>query len=279
MAILKTVQAASTGQTSKLIELIAPLRADPKHAAILTDVDGTIAPIVERPEDAAVPEPTRELLARLAGIYGLVGAISGRPALDAKRIVGLDQLAYSGNHGFELLLPGEAEPHPDPLLDGHEEDARNFVSQIPPKELEELGIRVEDKGAILALHWRGSPNEGEAEAWASELANEAERSGLVAHRGRMVLEIRPDVSIDKGKALASLLAGGELTAALYAGDDRTDLDAFKALEQLHAEGQLTAALRIAIASEETPPEVTARADLVADGPEGFVDVLEQLAAT
>jgi trehalose 6-phosphate phosphatase len=272
------VQAASTGQTSKLIELIAPLRADPKHAAILTDVDGTLAPIAALPEDAAVPEQARELLGRLAGIYGLVGVISGRPALDARRMVGLDRLAYSGNHGFELLLPGEVEPHADPLLEGHEEDAREFVSQISPKELEELGIRIEDKGTILALHWRGSPNEGEAEAWASEHASEAEWSGLVAHRGRMVLEIRPDVSIDKGKALGSLLAGGEFTAALYAGDDRTDVDAFDALAKLQAAGQLAAAVRIAIASKETPPEVTAAADLVADGPEGFVDVLEQLAA-
>jgi len=94
----------------------------------------------------------------------------------------------------------------------------------------------------------------------------------------MVLEIRPGVSIDKGKALGSLLDGGEFTAALYAGDDRTDLDAFNALAQLQAAGRLGAAVRIAIASEEAPPEVSAEADLVAHGPAGFIDVLEQLAA-
>ncbi len=76
--------------------------------------------------------------------------------------------------------------------------------------LEELAIRVEDKGAIVALHWRGSPNESEAETWASELASAAEWKGLVPHLGRMVLEIRPDVAIDKGRAVASLLEGRDL---------------------------------------------------------------------
>ena len=100
--------------------LLAPLREDPGASAVLTDVDGTIAPIVLDPREAAVPEETRELLRALAERYALVGCLSGRRALDARRVVGLDQLAYSGNHGFELLLPGEDEVRPDPSLDGHE---------------------------------------------------------------------------------------------------------------------------------------------------------------
>lgn len=272
------MEATSAGQADRLTELLAPLRADPAGAAILTDVDGTIAPIVERPEDAAVPDRVRELLASLAETYALVGCISGRGVLDAKRMVGLDQLAYSGNHGYELLLAGESVAHNDPQLDGHEEDARRYVAGIASEELADLGIRVEDKGAILALHWRGSANEGEAEAWASERANDAEWNGLVAHRGRMVLEIRPDVSIDKGKALASLLNGREISAALYAGDDSTDLDAFRALTQMRSSGALEATALIAIASDEAPPEVAAAGDLVVEGPEGFLAVLEHLDA-
>jgi trehalose-phosphatase len=90
----------------RLDDLIAPLRRHPGRSAILTDVDGTIAPIVSEPSEATVPEATRELLRALAKRYGLVGSLSGRRALDARRVVGLDELAYSGNHGFELLLPG-----------------------------------------------------------------------------------------------------------------------------------------------------------------------------
>ena len=187
-------------------ELLEPLRSDPGAAAILTDVDGTIAPIVEDPAAAAVPGETRELLAGLAERYALVACVSGRPAAAARRIVGLESIAYSGNHGYELLMPGEAEARPDPSLNGHERDAAEFVEGLGSAELERAGIRIEDKGAIVALHWRGSENEGEAESLASEIAADAEWKELVAERGRKVLEIRPNVAINKGIAVAAMVA-------------------------------------------------------------------------
>jgi trehalose 6-phosphate phosphatase len=261
----------------KLARLLAPLRDDPGQAAILTDVDGTIAPIAERPEEAGVPEHTRELLRRLAAKYALVAGISGRRAKDARRIVGVEEIAYSGNHGFELLLPGNDEPQPDPSLEGHEEDAARFVATLDSEKLDRIGLRVEDKGAIVALHWRGAPDEGEAEALAREVAGEVERRGLVPHRGRKVLEIRPNVAINKGIAVAAMLAERRLGAALYAGDDRTDTDGFTALRALREDGKLEAVACIAIASPETRPEVVKSADLSVPGPEGFVAVLEELA--
>ena len=258
-------------------ELLAPLRQDPGAAAILLDVDGTLAPIVDRPDDAQVPAASRELLKALAAKYALVAAVSGRPALDARRLVGLDEIAYSGNHGFELLLPGAAETQPDPSLDGHDGDARAFVAGLDQRDLERAGIRIEDKGAIIALHWRGSKNEGEAESLAREIEAGADWKGLVAHRGRKVLEIRPDVPINKGIAVAALIPARPVKAALYAGDDRTDVDAFSALRTLHEDGVLEAIVCIAVASDEAPPEVSANADLTVDGPEGFVEVLRALA--
>jgi trehalose 6-phosphate phosphatase len=260
-----------------LERLLAPLREDPARSAILTDVDGTIAPIVQDPADAAVPEHTRELLRTLAERYALVGCLSGRRALDARRIVGLDELAYSGNHGFELLLPGEEQVRPDPSLDGHEGDAPKFIAGLDRSELERVGIRTEDKGAIIGLHWRGAENEGAAESVAHEIASEAEWQGLVPHRGRKVLEIRPNVAINKGIAAAALLASRPVDAALYGGDDRTDVDAFTALRTLREDGQLSATACIAVASEESPPEVSGEADLTVDGPQGFARVLEALA--
>jgi trehalose 6-phosphate phosphatase len=257
--------------------LLAPLSEDPSRSAILTDVDGTIAPIVTDPGDAEVPEPTRKLLATLADRYALVGCISGRRALDARRIVGLDQLAYSGNHGFELLLPGEDEVRPDPSLDGHERDASRFVTGLDRSELERVGIRTEDKGAIVGLHWRGAENEGAAESLAHEIASEAEWQGLVPQRGRKVLEIRPNVAVNKGIAVAALIPARPVDAALYGGDDRTDVDAFTALRTLRDDGQLQAAVCIGVASDESPPEVSREADLTVPGPEGFVRVLEALA--
>src|SRR4051812_37495678 len=259
-----------------LEELLAPLRHAPGHSAILTDIDGTIAPIVTDPSEAGVPETTRELLRALAKRYALVGCLSGRRALDARRIVGLDELAYSGNHGFELLLPGEEEVRPDPSLDGHENDAPKFVASLDRSELERVGIRAEDKGAIVALHWRGAENEGAAESLAHEIASEAEWQGLVPHRGRKVLEIRPNVAINKGIAVAALLASTQIDSALYGGDDRTDVDAFTALRTLREDGKLSATACIAVTSDESPAEVSQEADIAVDGPDGFVRVLEAL---
>ena len=270
----------------RLASLIAPLREQPERSAILTDVDGTIAPIENDPSAAGVPEGTRSLLRALAKRYALVGCLSGRRALDARRVVGLDELAYSGNHGFELLLPGDTEPRPDPSLEGHEADAPRFVGGLDREELERTGIRIEDKGAIVALHWRGAPNETAAESLAQEIASEAEWEGLVPHRGRKVLEIRPNVAINKGIAVAALIpahsavtntTAESIDHALYGGDDRTDVDAFVALRTLQEDSELETAVCIAVASDESPPEVSESADLTVPGPEGFVRVLGALA--
>ena len=263
--------------TDRLQSLIAPLREHPDRSAVLTDVDGTIAPIESDPAAASVPEGTRQLLGALAERYALVGCLSGRRALDARRVVGLDQLAYSGNHGFELLLPGDTEVRPDPSLDGHEEDAPRFVAGLDQSELERAGIRTEDKGAIVALHWRGSANEAGAESLAHEIASGAEWEGLVPHFGRKVLEIRPNVAINKGIAVAALIPARPISNALYGGDDRTDVDAFAALRTLEGDGELETAVCVAAASGESPPEVSESADLTVPGPEGFVRVLEALA--
>jgi trehalose 6-phosphate phosphatase len=271
-----TAMQPSEADDGELERLLASLKEDPSRSAILTDVDGTIAPIVVNPQDAAVPEHTRGLLRELAERYALVGCLSGRRALDARRIVGLDELAYSGNHGFELLLPGDDEVRPDPSLDGHEGDAPRFVAGLDRSELERVGIRTEDKGAIVALHWRGAENEGAAESLAHEIASEAEWQELVPHHGRKVMEIRPNVAINKGIAVAALLASRQVDAALYGGDDRTDVDAFTALRTLREDGRLSSIACIAVASEESPPQVSGEADLAVDGPEGFVRVLEAL---
>jgi len=257
---------------------LASLRENPEGTGLLFDVDGTLAPIVDRPEDAAVPERARELLRRLAQEYALVACISGRRAADARRVVGLDELVYSGNHGFELLLPGETEPRPDPSLDGHDEDASRFVDALDQGQLERAGIRTEDKGAIIALHWRGADNEGAAESLAHEIASEAEWQELVPHQGRKVLEIRPNVAVNKGIAVAALVPMRQIDAALYAGDDRTDVDAFQGLRTLAEDGELSTVVCVAVASDETPPEVPANADLTVQGPEGVVALLEELAA-
>jgi trehalose 6-phosphate phosphatase len=259
--------------------LIAELRSDPSRTAILTDVDGTLAPIVERPEEARVPERAAELLERLAAAYRLVGAISGRQALDARRLVGVDTMAYAGNHGLELLLPGEAEPRLDPTVREQAAAAADFLAELSDDgRLERAGLRREDKGPIQALHWRGAADERGAEARAHELAAEAGRAGLEPRWGRKVLELRPPGGGGKDAAVAALLAADGVSLAAYAGDDRTDLDAFRRLRELASDGDLEKAICVGVASSEAPAELAEESDLTVDGPPGWLAVLEMLAA-
>ena len=137
-------------------------------------------------------------------------------------------------------------------------------------------MRREDKQAIAAFHWRGAPDEERAEEAVREIAREAEQEGYVVHWGRKVLEVRPPVPFDKGLGIAALLRSEDLDAALYVGDDRTDLDAFRALRELAEEGVVKSALCVAVGSDEAPPEMAEEADLVVDGPAGVRGLLEAL---
>jgi trehalose 6-phosphate phosphatase len=252
------------------------LRSNPGSAALLLDVDGTLAPIVEDHDAARVPPETAAVLAKLAERYLLVACISGRHALDARRIVGLDQLVYAGNHGFELLLPGESQTSLDPRVSDSAGLAAEFTSQLDRDALGRLGIRLEDKGPIHAIHWRGASDVVAAEARAAEIAATAAASGLDVRRGRMVLELRPEVAVDKGAAVRRLVERAGASAALYAGDDRTDLDAFRALRELAAAGALGFAFCVGVASAEGPPEIQREADVVVASPSEFLDLLRGL---
>jgi trehalose 6-phosphate phosphatase len=259
------------------VGLLQPLRAQPSRTAVLTDVDGTLAPIAARAEEAAVPAAARRALAALNERFGLVGCISGRQAEEARRLVGLDGVAYAGNHGLELLLPGDEAPRLDPSLAGREREAAEFLSGVDPGALRAAGLRREDKGPIQALHWRGAGDEAHAEACAHEIAVAAGHAGLEPRWGRKVLELRPVGGGGKDAAVASLLAGEGLDRAVYAGDDRTDLDAFQRLRELREAGELAAAVCVGVVSAEAPPELAEDSDLIVDGPAGWLAILEWLA--
>ncbi len=259
-----------------LAEALEPIRADPRRAAILLDVDGTLAPIVRHADDAVVPEQTRQLLIPLSRAYALVACISGRRAADARRMVALGNVTYVGGHGTELLRAGWTEPHVDPALEDWTRRIHDFTREAERRELRALRVRTEDKGAIVGFHWRGAPDEDAARAAVDSVAARAEAAGLRTHWGRKVLEVRPPVRIDKGAGIQALLAEAGLDAALYAGDDRTDLDAFRGLAELVTEGRLSHAVRVAVQSEEGPTELTEEADLVIDGTAGVRALLEAL---
>lgn len=261
-----------------LAEAIAPLTAEPRSAGVLLDVDGTLAPIVRHAEDASVPERTRSLLIDISRRYGLVACVSGRRAAEARRIVSLGSISYVGNHGTEVLRGGQVEPELDAELGPWMRRVSAFARELDGEGLARARVRLEDKGPIVAFHWRGAPDETAAETLVAQIANDAERAGLQLHWGRKVLEVRPPVRFDKGSGVARLLRDTDLDAAMYVGDDTTDLDAFRGLRELAEQGRLGRAVLVGVRSDETPGGIEREADLLVDGPAGVAELLQALLA-
>jgi trehalose 6-phosphate phosphatase len=264
------------GPTGTLEEILQPLKADPERSAVLLDVDGVLAPIVQHPDDAHMPESTRRPLIEVARRYGVVACVSGRRASDARRIVSLGSIAYLGSHGSEVLMPGAIAPQLDRELQAWTRRVQNFAHEHFTEDLRKLRVRLEDKEAIAALHWRGVPDEDDAERAIREVADRAEKAGFTTHWGRKVLEIRPPVRIDKGAGIVSLLRDTELAAALYVGDDVTDLDAFHGLDELVEKGRLGRAIKIGVRSDEGPARLVEEADWMVEGTDGVRELLRAL---
>jgi trehalose 6-phosphate phosphatase len=233
-------------------DALARLTEDPAVAAVLLDVDGTLAPIVARPELAEVPEETRTELRRLVERYALVACVSGRSGEEARWLVGVEGVVYVGVHGLELA----------PEAERWREALRPFAQLDWPW--------LEDKGLTVALHWREAADEQAARAELESVAERAEEAGLEVRWGRKVLELRPPVEADKGTAVRTLLEERGLRRALYAGDNTTDLDAFRGLDGLEV------AVRIAVASPEAPPGLREAADLVVASPAELLELLRRL---
>jgi trehalose 6-phosphate phosphatase len=262
--------------TGTLEELLRPLKAAPERSAVLLDVDGVLAPIVQHPDDAHMPESTRRPLIEVARRYRVVACVSGRRASDARRIVSLGSIAYLGSHGSEILRPGAIAPELDRELQAWTRRVQAFSQEAFGQELQRLRVRLEDKEAIAALHWRGVPDEDAAQRAIERVAADAEQAGFTAHWGRKVLEIRPPVRIDKGAGVVNLLRDKDLSGALYAGDDTTDLDAFRGLSELIETGRLGHAVRVGVRSDEGPSALAREADVMVDGTDGVRIMLQSL---
>jgi len=243
---------------------LAPLLDDPATSALLLDVDGTLAPIVPHPDLSEVPGATLGLLDRLVERYGLVACVSGRAPRDVRRLVPNPAIGVVGNHGLEIM-EGErtlTEEAVVPWL-----VALKAVAQAVGPIAERVGGWVEDKGATLSIHIRESPDPDAARTvLQAEAVPQIVAAGLAWRWGRLALEARPPVPIDKGTAVRALLERHpQVRRALYAGDDLTDLDAL-----------IVADVRVVVRSDETPAELLPVADILVDGPPGLAELLERL---
>jgi len=198
---------------------------------ILLDYDGTLTPIVERPEEAYLSSETRSLLKTLAEKRGYkVGIISGRVLEDVKKRVGLEGLYYAGNHGLELSGPDIEFVHPE---------AKELAGSVS-KVCEELkaklggveGVIVEDKTLTISIHYRTTPAEKIDLVKQKVLDVVSRWQRLQLTYGKKVLEVKPKLDWNKGRAAQLLIKRiAPESLPIYAGDDSTDEDAFLQLSR------------------------------------------------
>jgi trehalose 6-phosphate phosphatase len=251
------------------------LLADPRRALVAADFDGTLSPIVARPADARAHPGAVPALTALAAAVGTVAVITGRPAADAVALGGLAAvpgLVVLGHYGWQRWQDGQlADEPPPPAVQA----ARAALPGVLRAAQAPDGTRVEDKAHAVAVHTRGTADpEGALSRLRGPLGELAERLGLAAEPGRLVIELRPP-GVDKGTALTGLAAERAARSVLFCGDDLGDLPAFAAVRALRADGIPGCA--VASASAESP-RVAEAADLVVDGPGGVVELLTELAA-
>lgn len=202
-----------------------------KRLAVFLDYDGTLSPIVDRPELAIMSEEMRATVKALAD-HSTVAIISGRDRRDVEQLVNLDSLFYAGSHGFDIAGPHDwhvqHEPGAQylPLIDRAEKALREALSGVK-------GAIVERKKYSVAVHYRLVADDGVKTVQDAVHAVLSHQSELRKMEGKKIYELQPRIDWDKGKAVLWLLEALDLhkTAVLplYLGDDITDEDAFKAL--------------------------------------------------
>jgi alpha,alpha-trehalase len=202
-----------------------------KRPAVFLDYDGTLTPIVARPELAVLSDQMRSALRDLAAVH-TVAIVSGRDRADVEQLVRIDSLVYAGSHGFDIVGPGLALQHREgatyaPVLSQAADEIEQWVGGLK-------GALVERKRYAVATHYRLVADEDlplieQAVAQAAQAHPELRRTG-----GKKVFELRPRLAWDKGKAVTWLLEALHLdqpdVVPFYLGDDETDEDAFRALE-------------------------------------------------
>jgi trehalose 6-phosphate phosphatase len=247
----------------------------PDRAGLLFDYDGTLAEIVERPEQATPHAAVGGLLEQLAARYRVVRVISGRDATQLLDWLGPDVeidglLGVQQVRGGHIDLTAEAAPYTSKMSEVRDQ------AEDRARALGLDGVFVVGTGIGVTLHFRRATDRIAARRAVEVVARElAEVHGLVIAPGRATVELRPPITMSKGATVLEIARDYDVEALLFAGDDLVDLEAFRALDELESEGMKC--IRVAVASSEAPSELLADADLVVDGPNGTVELLETLA--
>jgi trehalose 6-phosphate phosphatase len=243
-------------------------------AGLVTDLDGTLAPIVSDPHAARPLPAALEALLALRSRLAVVAVVTGRAAHDARRMVGGDELLVIGNHGVEWLEPGQDGSEPRGDLGWAPAAVRGVLDGL------EMGddVWVEDKTLSATLHFRNAPDPEVTRARLRDALGDLSPRGLLVKPGRMSLEIRPAAAGEKGTALQALITRYNLRGLVVLGDDVTDLDMFRVAAEARVARRLEGAILAVGGAGEVPAAVSAAADAVLPDPAAAADLLSSLAA-
>jgi len=244
-----------------------------KRLGVITDVDGTISPIVDQPDAAQVTPRSRELLTRLEQHLALVAVVSGRAAADVRERVGIPSLVYVGNHGMERWVNDGVEV--PQAISSYRPQMEVVRDTLREKKLP--GMMIEDKVVTLSVHYRNTEQpENAANKFRPLVQAISDKHGLSVHEGRMIFEVRPPLEVNKGTAFKTLIEDYQLDAAFYIGDDVTDVDALKMARHLREAGTC-AAMGVGVESaDDTPESVRQESDFLVDGVAGVEDFFDWL---
>ncbi|HEU5433849.1 MAG TPA: trehalose-phosphatase [Thermomicrobiales bacterium] len=266
----------SEADPAMVARCVAALRAAP--AGLITDIDGTISPIAPTPAAAVVADDARAALAPLAARLAVVAVVSGRAADACVAMVGLPDLLYVGNHGMERSQAGETTAHPGAAAAERAVAAAlaEIAAALAGTSLAATTL-IENKRLTGTIHYRLAADPAATRAALTPLvAAAAARHGLVMTEGRAILELRPDIVVNKGTAIVDLVRERGLRGAVFLGDDLTDVDGFRALRALRERGAL-AAFCVGVVGPETAAAVREAVDGVVDGVDGCAALLTAVA--
>jgi trehalose-phosphatase len=257
-------------EPSEAVRRIVERRAATGRLLLGLDFDGTLSPIVPVPEDADIlPDAARAIRALAARPDTIIAIVSGRGLDDVRARVREERAFFAGNHGFEIEGPGLRH-----RLDEAERlrPALRMAGERLRQELEHVGgSEVEDKGITVSVHYRRVEDPAEAERVREIAHREARRSGLRVTEGKKIVELRPPLDWDKGRAVDFLIdtfGRDEPVFPVFIGDDVTDEDAFRAVQ---ARGGL------AILVADPHDDRSTLADARVDSPQLLVPLLDALA--
>ena len=243
------------------------LASDPSRVGLFSDLDGTLADIIDDP-DAVVPiDGVTERMAQLADQLGIVAVVSGRPVSFLERFFS-PPIELSGLYGLEHRAAGRL------LVDSVALEWLPVMSLTADRARERFGSEsVEDKRYSLTIHYRGATEARGAEIvdWVERVASE---TGLDSGVAKMSVELHPPTERSKGDAVHDMLGG--IDVAVYLGDDVGDIPAFERLEKLSSAGVLRAYAIVLVESAETAPVLREFATDSVTSPSGIVDVLDEL---